>query len=140
MERLSRLMARLVRGDHGNVLRLMRLPSPMEAFYATTDYADHLCALPQSHKSSSCAIFSCHENQFPWVIPASLCLLFLPHLHTNSTGTTGPARILRTLPRLPPGPPIRHLSRSKCGGLPLSHHRSLSRLRIASHIEQGREL
>src|SRR6266849_5675695 len=79
----------------------MRLPYPMAAFDATTDYADHLCALPQSHTSSSCAIFSCQENQFPWVIPASLCLLFLPHLHTNPTGTTGPARILCTLPRLP---------------------------------------
>src|SRR6266699_3506638 len=33
--------------------------------------------------------------------PASLCLLFLPHLHANSTGTTGPARILCISPRLP---------------------------------------
>jgi len=56
--------------------------------------------------------------------PASLCLLFLPYLHANPTGTTGPARILRALPRLPPCQPIHHLSRSKCGGL--------------SHIEQGR--
>ena len=83
----------------------MRLPYPMEAFDATTDYADHLCALPQSQKRSSRAIFSCHENQFLCVIPASLCLLFLPHLHANPTGTTGPARILRTLPRLPPCQP-----------------------------------
>src|SRR5260370_42712620 len=29
------------------------------------------------------------------MIPASLCLLFLPHLPAISTGTTGPARILR---------------------------------------------
>jgi hypothetical protein len=29
-------------------------------------------------------------------IPASLCLLSLPHLHTIPTGTTGPARSLRT--------------------------------------------
>ena len=36
------------------------------------------------------------------VIPASLCLLFLPHLHANPTGTTGPARILCISPRLPP--------------------------------------
>jgi len=124
MERLSRLMACIVSGDHGHMLRLMRLPYPMEAFYATTDYSDPLCALQQSHKSSSRAIFSCNENQFPCVIPTSLCLLFLPHLHANPTGTTGPARILRTLPRLPPCQPIHHLSRAKCGGL--------------SHIEQGR--
>jgi hypothetical protein len=45
MERLSRLMACIVRGDHGHVLRL---PSPMEAFDATTDYSDYLCALQQS--------------------------------------------------------------------------------------------
>jgi hypothetical protein len=73
-------------------------------------------------------------------IPASLNQLSLPRLHTNSTGTTDPARILRTLPRLPPGPLIHHLSRSKCAGLPLPYHRSLIGLRIASHIEQGHEL
>ena len=50
-------------------------------------------------------------------ILASLCLLSLPHLHANPTGTTGPARILRILPRLPPSQPTHHLSRAKCGGL-----------------------
>jgi len=29
MERLSRLMACIVSGDHGHMLRLMRLPYPM---------------------------------------------------------------------------------------------------------------
>jgi len=33
--------------------------------------------------------------------PASLCLLFLPHLHATSTGTTGSARIHCISPRLP---------------------------------------
>src|SRR5438874_163195 len=94
----------------------MHLPYPMEAFDATTDNSDHLCALQQSPKSSSHALKTSS--------PASLCLLFLPHLHTNPTGTTGPARILRALPRLPPCQPIHRLSRAKCGGL--------------SHIKQGR--
>ena len=59
-------------------------------------------------------------------ILASLCLLSLPHLHTNPTGTTGPARILRILPRLPPSQPTHHLSRAKCGGLPPHLLRSFS--------------
>ncbi len=37
-------------------------------------------------------------DSVPCVIPASLCLLSLPHLHTNFTGTTGTARILRISP------------------------------------------
>ena len=59
-------------------------------------------------------------------IPASLCLLSLPHLHANPAGTTGPARILRISPRLPPCQPTRHLSRSKCGDLPPHSPRSFS--------------
>src|SRR5579864_8795824 len=38
-------------------------------------------------------------------IPASLCLLSLPHLHANPAGTTGPARSLCISPRLPPHSP-----------------------------------
>lgn len=59
-------------------------------------------------------------------IPASLCLLSLPHLHANPAGTTGPARILRISPRLPPCQPTRHLSRAKCGDLPPHSPRSFS--------------
>ncbi len=75
-----------------------RLISLMYVFHTTPHYRDDLCALRQSQKSSSRAILLSSENPFPCVIPASLCLLFLPHLHANPTGTTGPARILRTSP------------------------------------------
>src|SRR5450759_4845257 len=86
----------------------MRLPYPMEAFYATTDYFDHLCALPQSQKRSSRAIFPSSENQFPGVIPASLCLLFLPHLpwlpHRNNRPRSHPPHFASTasIPTHPP--------------------------------------
>ena len=59
-------------------------------------------------------------------IPANSRLLSLPHLHANSTGTTGPVRILRISPRLPPCQPTRHLSRSKCGDLSPHFLRSFS--------------
>src|SRR6266849_7583576 len=71
-------------------------------------------------------------------IPASLCLLSLPHLHANPTGTAGPARILRISPRLPPYQPTRHLSRSKCGGLLFHLPRSFSLLRIPPHLNDSR--
>src|SRR5438876_7475873 len=71
-------------------------------------------------------------------IRASLCLLSLPHLHANPTGTTGPARILHILPRLPPSQPTHHLSRSKCGGLPPHLLRSFSLLRIPPHLYDPR--
>jgi hypothetical protein len=59
-------------------------------------------------------------------IPANSRLLSLPHLHANSTGTTGPVRILRISPRLLPCQPSRHLSRSKCGDLSPHFPRSFS--------------
>jgi len=51
-----------------------------------------------------------------------------------STGTTGPARILRTLPRLLPCQPIHHLSRSTCEGLPPPRHRSSSSFRYLRRL------
>jgi hypothetical protein len=71
-------------------------------------------------------------------IRASLCLLSLPYLHANSTGTTGPARILRILPRLPPSQPTHHLSRAKCGGLFPHPLRSFLLLRIPPHLPDPR--
>src|SRR5258708_5622858 len=71
-------------------------------------------------------------------IPTSLCLLSLPHLHANPTGTTGPARSLRISPRLPPYQPTHHLSRSKCGGLLPHLPRSFSLLRIPPYLYASR--
>lgn len=59
-------------------------------------------------------------------------------LHANPTGTTGPARILRVLPRLLPSQPIHHLSRSKCEGLLPPLPRSFSLLPIPPHLYDPR--
>jgi len=56
--------------------------------------------------------------------PASWRLLFLPHLHTTPTGTTGSARILRISPRLPH--PLRSTSVDQNAEVCPSLHRSRS--------------
>ena len=70
-------------------------------------------ALYNRAKRSSCAIFPYNENQFPCVIPASLCLLFLPRLpwlpHWNNRPRSHPAHSASTAPCQP----IHHLSRTK---------------------------
>ncbi len=57
----------------------------------------HLRSLVEGNGLFVSAVVRINVRQFP----ASLCLLFLPHLHANSTGTTGLARILHISPRLP---------------------------------------
>ena len=84
--------------------------------------------LRAAHYQQHSIVVMCSVDRVPLIVGkvqrsatkifASLCLLSLPCLPANSTGTTGPARILRISPRLPPCQPRHHLSRSKCGGLP----------------------
>ncbi len=57
----------------------------------------HCCSLVEEHGLFVSAVVRIKRRQFP----ASLCLLFQPHRPAISTGTTGPARILRISPRLP---------------------------------------
>ena len=57
----------------------------------------HGCSLVEEHGLFVSAVGAIKRRRFP----ASLCLLFLPHLHATSTRTTDSARILCISPRLP---------------------------------------
>ncbi len=58
----------------------------------------HRCSRVEEHGLFVSAVARIKRRRFP----ASLYLLFLPHLHATSTGTTGSARIHCISPRLPP--------------------------------------
>ncbi len=77
----------------------------------------HCCSLVEEHGLFVSTVVRINIRQFY----ASLCLLFLPHLHSNSTGTTGPARILRISPRLPYSLRPTSVDRNAEGCSPLRH-------------------
>src|SRR5947207_8096471 len=57
----------------------------------------HRCSRVEEHGLFVSAVGAIKRRRFP----ASLCLLFLPHLHATSTRTTDSARIHCISPRLP---------------------------------------
>ncbi len=77
----------------------------------------HCCSLVEEHGLFVSAVVRIKRHRFP----ASLCLLFLAPLHATSTGTTGPARILRISPRLPHSLRPTSVDRNAEGCSPLRH-------------------
>ena len=73
------------------------------------------CRLSAAHYRQHSLVVMDSRDRVPLIIGTvqrsptqvfAICrLLSLPHLHTNSTGTPGSARILRISPRLPPYQP-----------------------------------
>ena len=70
---------------------------------STAHYRQHSLAVMSSGDRVPRIIGNAQHS--PTQIFAICRLLSLPHLHTNSTGTTGSARILHISPRLPPCQP-----------------------------------